>query len=43
MYNLIIKMIIALTLVGYIFLKLINNSCIYKPIRIRQFGQVHVV
>ena len=24
-------------------LKLINNSCIHKPIRIRQFGQVRVV
>ena len=26
-----------------LFLKLINNSCIHKPIRIRQFGQVRVV
>ena len=26
-----------------IVLKLINNSCIHKPIRIRQFGQVRVV
>jgi len=26
-----------------ILLKLINNSCIHKPIRIRQFGQVRVV
>ena len=26
-----------------VLLKLINNSCIHKPIRIRQFGQVRVV
>ena len=26
-----------------LLLKLINNSSIYKPIRIRQFGQVRVV
>ena len=34
---------VQIWIISYIFLKLMNNSSSYKPIRIRQFGQVCVV
>jgi len=37
------KILTKLKIVSKLLLKLINNSSIYKPTRIRQFGQVRVV